>query len=275
MGERTVLVPGRMKRRAVLVLATMAAALVLAGGVALAITKQCQTEIECIGTPEGDELLGTSGSDWMFGRGGGDVLKGFGEWDGLQGEAGNDELLGGAGGDDLYGGPGTDALKGQGDGDAYRFETGNWGRDTITDASASDNDHRTGNGIFFERAVGANLRITLVSSPERPEVTDAAGANTANWSNNVIDNVYNDKASGDDTIDGNPAANFIRSEGGKDDVYAGGGNDHIDVSDGDGGDFVNCGGAFFSPDNDTVFYDGPTQWDLGDVVRKCENKNAF
>ena len=42
------------------------------------------------------------------------------------------------------------------------------------------------------------------------------------WSNNVIDNVYNDEAAGADRIDGNPAADFIRSEGGKDDVFAAG-----------------------------------------------------
>ena len=104
--------------RAVLLLTTMAAALVFAGGSALAITKQCRTEIECIGTPEGDELLGTGGSDWMFGRGAGDVLEGFGE-----------------------------------------------------------------------------------------------------WSNNVIDDVYNDEAAG---ADGNPAADFIRRQGGKEEVFAAG-----------------------------------------------------
>ncbi len=265
-----------MRQRAILLLTTMAAALVFASGVALALaTKQCETDILCSGTPDRDELLGTSGFNQMEGKGAGDVLKGFGEWDVLLGQGGNDELLAGSGGDDLYGGPGADDLNGQGDGDAYRFEAGGWGNDTITDATTSDNDYVSGNAVFFGSAITADLTINLVSSANRPEVTEAGGTSNINWSNSVIDKVTNDRA-GDDTINGNPAANFISSRGaGKDDIYAGGGNDRIFVSDGSGGDFVNCGGLSFNPDNDTVFYDGPTATDLGDIVRKCENKNPF
>ena len=47
------------------------------------------------------------------------------------------------------------------------------------------------------------------------------------------------------------------------------------MSDGAGGDSVDRGGSILNPDVDTVFYDGPTQWDRGDVVRKCGAENPF
>jgi Ca2+-binding RTX toxin-like protein len=75
-------------RRLVLLLAVMASALVLASGVALAVTK--------IGTDGGDFLMGTKGSDELVGRGGND-------W--IEGRAGKDVISGGPGGDTLIDGP--------------------------------------------------------------------------------------------------------------------------------------------------------------------------
>lgn len=65
-------------RRVVLVLAAMALALLLASGVALAVTK--------IGTDGPDTLRGTNGDDNLSGRSGNDVLYALG---------GRDYLLGG------------------------------------------------------------------------------------------------------------------------------------------------------------------------------------
>ena len=74
-------------RRTVLLLTVMTACLVMASGVALAVTK--------IGTDGPDTLRGTNGADTLIGEGGNDILLAL---------AGNDTLLGGPGKDILYGG---------------------------------------------------------------------------------------------------------------------------------------------------------------------------
>ena len=74
-------------RRVALVLATMVLALLLASGVAWAVTK--------IGTDGHDVLIGTNGSDNLVGKGG---------QDDLFSKDGNDTLLGGPGKDNVIGG---------------------------------------------------------------------------------------------------------------------------------------------------------------------------
>ena len=75
-------------RRTILLVATMALTLLVASGVALAVTK--------IGTDGSDFILGTKGSDQLLGMGGSDRING---------RAGTDTLLGGPGGDLLTDGP--------------------------------------------------------------------------------------------------------------------------------------------------------------------------
>jgi Ca2+-binding RTX toxin-like protein len=97
-------------RRTMLLLATMALSLLVASGVALAVTK--------IGGPGPDTLRGTNGADNLLGRGGNDVLFGLGGSDNLLGEGGKDWIFGGnerrpGGGDkSLVGGPGNDGVLG-------------------------------------------------------------------------------------------------------------------------------------------------------------------
>ena len=91
-------------RRTMLLLATMALTLLVASGVALAVTK--------IGGPGPNTLRGTNGADNLLGRGGNDALFGLGGSDNLLGEEGKDWVLGGnedapQGGDKLLGGPAT------------------------------------------------------------------------------------------------------------------------------------------------------------------------
>ena len=74
-------------RRLVLLLTVMAAALVMASGVALAVTK--------IGTNGNDVLKGTDGKDNLIGLGGQDDLFGKGGSDNLVGGPGKDNVLGG------------------------------------------------------------------------------------------------------------------------------------------------------------------------------------
>lgn len=93
-------------RRIGLLLVTMAVALVVASGVALAVVKE--------GGPGRDTLIGTNASDTLSGRGGSDRINGRAGNDVISGGAGNDEIIyglnGGPGADAISGGPGRDGL---------------------------------------------------------------------------------------------------------------------------------------------------------------------
>jgi Ca2+-binding RTX toxin-like protein len=97
-------------RRTILLLTTMALTLLVASGVALAVTK--------IGTDGPDTLRGTNGADNLLGKGANDVLYALGGMDNLLGGPGKDVVLGGDkhrpfGGDKhLVGGPGNDWVLG-------------------------------------------------------------------------------------------------------------------------------------------------------------------
>jgi Ca2+-binding RTX toxin-like protein len=98
-------------RRTILLMVTMALTLLVASGVALAVTK--------IGTDGPDFLIGTKGSDALSGRGGTDWINGRGGKDVISGGPGNDDPLssraigildGGPGADVISGGPGDDLM---------------------------------------------------------------------------------------------------------------------------------------------------------------------
>jgi Ca2+-binding RTX toxin-like protein len=107
-------------RRAVCMLAAMALAMLLASGVAWAVTE--------IGTNGPDTLRGTNGDDNLFGKGGNDELVGLQGRDNLLGGAGKDvvfagiegsgvrgdkNLVGGSGNDLVIGGLGADNVVGE------------------------------------------------------------------------------------------------------------------------------------------------------------------
>jgi len=83
-------------RRTIVLLATMALSLLVASGVALAVTR--------IGTEGPDTLRGTNGADTLIGKGGNDILLAL---------AGNDTLLGGPGKDIVNGGSLAEPFGGQ------------------------------------------------------------------------------------------------------------------------------------------------------------------
>ena len=114
-------------RRVILLLTVMAATLVVASGVALAVTK--------IGGPGPDVLRGTHGDDRLVGLGGNDALfalsgddtllggpgkdvvtaetdrgRSFGGHKNMDGGPGNDFVFGGKGSDNIVGGGGNDYL---------------------------------------------------------------------------------------------------------------------------------------------------------------------
>ncbi len=172
-----------LKSRVILLLVVMGAALVLASGVALAVTRQCKTidpvtgAGTCFGTKERDKLLGTEGHNIMYAKGSGDTLEGFGGSDILYGQKGKDKVIGGFGNDLLYPGPGNDTSDGSVGTDHYIIEADNWGKDTISisDTAAADaRDH-----LEFED-IGTQLTINLAANPNQDEVTNAAGTSTIN-----------------------------------------------------------------------------------------------
>jgi Ca2+-binding RTX toxin-like protein len=99
-------------RKTVLLLTTIALALLLAGGVALAATKQCQVGVISKGTTGNDTITGTNKND---------TIKGL---------AGNDNISARDGIDKIDGGPNNNTMDGGPGNDTYKFFT-NWGIDRI------------------------------------------------------------------------------------------------------------------------------------------------
>jgi hypothetical protein len=254
-------------RRAMLVLAAMMLALIVSSGAALAISKTCELNVECVGTKEADILNGSDGGDIrdvIFGRGGADTLNGIFGDDDLYGQDGPDQLSGGPGVDQLIGGPGLDTLSGGADLDSYYFGAG-WGKESITDSTTPANMVLFKKGPNQDVFVTDDLTIRLISG-KGPEVKNHGRTSTLNWEGSIIEDVQS--GSGDDQITGNSLGNFINAgTGGADTISSFGGDDFINVSDGAGDDVVDCGQNFLGSDNDTVLHD------LGDqIADNCENQ---
>lgn len=280
----------RVRRRALFVAVSIAAALVVASGVAWAANLSCpnRTGTLCVGTDSkdtmtggdrraddmrarggADEMRGRGNADSMLGQPGGDTVLGQDGPDALSGGPGADTVGGGKGKDSLSGGEGPDALSGGSADDTYTFVINDWGNDTITDATNSDNDPFTGNfAVFgFPKPLTTRLTIDLTSHANSPEVQNGTLSSKVNWSNNAIDGVYVESIT-DDTINGNASANQLIAKGGEDSddtVNAGAGDDWISVSDFAGGDTVDCGEGF-----DTVFFEAG---DTLTIPANCERQN--
>lgn len=118
-------------KRTMLLVATVGAALLMAGGVALAAGEiRCAqvTTTTCEGTNADDRIVGTKGHDTMFGHDGSDVMFGRGDNDEMYGGFGVDKMFGGKGNDLIRGGGGPDEIDGGPGTDQIDGETGN---DTI------------------------------------------------------------------------------------------------------------------------------------------------
>ena len=120
-------------RRSALLLVIMALALLVASGVALAKTINCNGGL-CFGTKNPDSIFGTNRHDTVFARAGGDFVSGRGGADDLNGEYGNDRIFGGWGDDWVKGGRHDDMVK------------GDLGNDQIT-GGPGDNVLRAGDGM--------------------------------------------------------------------------------------------------------------------------------
>ena len=137
---------GLFMRRTIMLLATMALTLLVASGVALAVTR--------IGTSGPDTLRGTNGDDNLVGLGGQDNLFSLDGTDNLAGGLGKDNVLagderrpgrgdknldGGPGNDAVFGGKGSDKIVG-GEGKDWLFECclREFSKDTLSGGSGND-----------------------------------------------------------------------------------------------------------------------------------------
>jgi Ca2+-binding RTX toxin-like protein len=140
---------GQMTKRAILLVATMTLTLLVASGVALAVTK--------IGTNGPDTLRGTNGDDILVGRSGNDELFSL---------AGEDTLLGGPGKDVVFGGRIVGSCCQDNDfsgGD--KNVAGGPGNDDVNGGRGSDNIlGGRGSDIMFEGAEPDVAKIDIISA---------------------------------------------------------------------------------------------------------------
>ena len=232
----------RMGRRAILLLLTMATALLMASGVALALTKTClagsTSTKPCYGSLNADVITGTpaadyinaqNGDDTVNARDGGDNVYGSLGRDIIDGEAGNDKLYGDNHDDKIEGGEGDDRLDGSTDNDKL---WGGTGKDTLYGSAGNDYLYGgPGCDILYGSLGGDTIYANNTESCEDPETID--------------DKVVDDKVYGED------------------------GNDRINTS-GDSSDgkvdIIYCGLG----DDDRVWVDPE---DVLPVPENCEHKN--
>jgi Ca2+-binding RTX toxin-like protein len=241
-----------MRRRAALLIISVAATLVVAGGVALAATISCKVGTSCVGTDRADTMTGTNQADSMKGRGGGDTMYGRDGGDDINGGDGIDEINAGLGDDELYGGPNPNTLSpeeklsgGAGD-DSYVFE-GGWGDDKITDGESSGKDT-----LVFSSV--RRLNVDLDSSDGLGEVY-ADGGLLHIHAAAVIEDVEGGATR--DVVRGNDAPNGFLGKGGNDSLLGGGNDDAL--FGGLGADVLNGG-----PGNDAL--SGSSLGDIGDLA---------
>jgi Ca2+-binding RTX toxin-like protein len=157
-------------KRAAFLLSAMAAALVVAGGVALAANIECPNRQDgtCVGTKKADNITGTPDPDFIRARGGDDRVSARG---GVGGDFGGDFSIGGSGEDRVRGNGGPDQVVGgsiSGD-----FATGNLrfadNSDDVVKGGAGD-DPTVAGGFGKggrDRLYGGEGNDTLVSAQRR------------------------------------------------------------------------------------------------------------
>jgi Ca2+-binding RTX toxin-like protein len=246
-----------MKRKAALLVTTMATALVLTSGIALAAVIQC-TGFLCEGTPEADTMTGSTDGNLMRGLGGNDTMRavegpvdgdtGVSSGDILEGGSGNDTLDGSAGFDYLEGGAAKDTLDGAAGNDTYRFDEG-WGSDSIS-ADVSGVEDRLSFGAPFASPVIVNLvpgpgneaesRTNTLNFPREVVIEHVVGGGVGdsirgNGSANAIDGM-----GGNDIMRGLGAIDKLTGGGGKDILDAGAGSDYYFFENGWGEDTISA-----------------------------------
>jgi Ca2+-binding RTX toxin-like protein len=223
-------------RKTMMVLASVAIAMVVLGGVAWAATIQCPAKTKCFGTNAADTLKGNKGKNLMYGKRGGDTLYGYKAPDYLSGGEGSDKLYSGPGGyrgsgsihwDKALGGPGSDSLYG---GEGFDDMSGGIGSDKVYGGA--------GRNVVIGGPAFCTAPLNYSKSCPTPPEFDSS----------------------DDYIHGGPGSDHLGPgwvSGGVDHLYGEDGNDTFDVNQRDHQwptavtkEIVDCG-----PGDDWVYYD--------------------
>ena len=181
-------------RRMILLLTTMALALLLAAGVALAATVTCQVGVTCKGTSSADTITGTTSNDTINGLAGNDTINALGGIDKINGGTQNDTMDGGAAND------------------SYRFSN-NLGVDSISADSAGVDT------IDFSRITTSGVTFGLTGPTTCPPTQPVCIALGGNFIENLIGTGFND------SLSGNTLKNQITGGGGNDFMNGQTGND--------------------------------------------------
>jgi Ca2+-binding RTX toxin-like protein len=236
----------------------------LAPGVAVSLTPSLNNEaisgasrLNFSSTVIIEYVRGGRNRDYLSGNGTNNHLSGNDGSDSIFGQGGNDVLFGGLLDDYLAGGSDEDTLNaGEGD-DRYVFGD-SWGSDTITgDASGTD-------GLDFS-ILSSPTTVDLAATDSGIEAS--SGTNTLNFPSTVlIENTSGGGAA--DHLYGNASTNRLDGRGG---------DDTIDVADGDAGDTVDCG-PHATINGDTVDVDAVLDPSTGtidpiDFATNCEMVN--
>jgi serralysin len=196
-------------RKTILVLASVALAMVVLGGVAWAATIQCPNAPDhhtCNGTSRADTMIGSTKFDYLKGKKGGDTLYGRGNIrfkDNLEGGPGSDRLNGGGEADRLFGQEGSDKL------------FGGKGADELMGAGASWNGPDNSNDY-------------LHGQKGNDEISVSTENRTHDYTHTGVDRIYGDM--GDDKIF--VAGNAEVGDSAKEIVDCGPGTDRVSFDEG-------------------------------------------
>jgi Ca2+-binding RTX toxin-like protein len=155
-------------RKTILVLASVALAMVVAGGVAWAANIQCRANTKCIGTDQADTMKGTPLRDSIYAKYGEDTVYGRGSSDKIYGSLGHDKIFGGAGRDWLVGGSQQDTIYGQSGPD---WLAGNYGDDSLYGGAGVDSlwvEPNNASDVKFDDLHGGKNRDYLYGSGQWP-----------------------------------------------------------------------------------------------------------
>ena len=199
----------KSRRRLAWLLATMALAIVVASGVALAATLK--------GTSAVDNIDGTAGDDNIYGYEGDDTMRGL------------------AGYDYIDAGPGKDVVHVSDEKDFYDEHLNRTGSMSDNVANGGGGDDTIAGSKGSDRLSGGTDVDTISGAGESDNINGGAGNDTLDGGAGA-DAIYGDL--GNDTISEGPA-----DDGDVDRVYGGDGDDSIDVTSGQDAvkDGVECG----------------------------------
>jgi Ca2+-binding RTX toxin-like protein len=184
------------------------------------------------GTEGDDVIAGSAGAEEINGLGGNDTICGKGGADAIQGGGGDDRLYGGDEGDTLAGGPGDDRVSGGEGNDDLSGEDGN---DALVGGSGADSLlGGEGRDLADYRARAAAITVTIASGAN--DGASAEGDNVRATVERVLG------GTGNDSLRGDGATNWLYGGPGDDRLSGGEGNDGL-FGDGGNDTLVGGGGA--------------------------------